>query len=70
MQKKYGITKNIDIDWIVVGDSLVDGIGGINAGMKAFILGRFKKEFIKNNEVIIFSTPQKLIKHMKELLKT
>jgi beta-phosphoglucomutase-like phosphatase (HAD superfamily) len=70
MLKKYNITKDMDIDWIVVGDSLVDGNGGINAGMKAFILGRFKKESIKNSEMIIFSTPPKLIKHMKALLKT
>jgi beta-phosphoglucomutase-like phosphatase (HAD superfamily) len=70
MLKKYSITKDVNIDWIVIGDSLADGNGGINAGMKAFIFGRFEKEFRKNNEIIIFSTPQKLIKYIKGLLKT
>lgn len=68
MLKTYHIVKNMDIEFIVIGDSLVDGNGGVNAGMKAFILGGFKKESIKNNEIAIFPTPQKLIKFIKKLL--
>lgn len=69
MIKKYGITKNMNINWIVVGDSVADMNGGVNANMETVIFGRFKKEFIKNNKITIFATPQKLIRHIKELLK-
>ena len=69
MKKQHAFLNNDDIEWIVVGDSLVDMEGALKAKMKAFIWGNFKKSLNKNTNVAIFSTSEKLAEHVKITVK-
>lgn len=69
MQKQYSFLNDANVEWIVVGDSLADMEGALNAKMKALIWGKFKDKLIKNENVIIFSTPEKLVAYIKNIVK-
>ena len=65
MQKQYSFLNDVNVEWIVVGDSLADMEGALNAKMKAFIWGKFESKLIKNDNAKGFSTPEKLLRILK-----
>lgn len=69
MQKQYSFLNDVNVEWIVVGDSLADMEGALNAKMKAFIWGKFEDGLIKNNNATVFSTPEKLVAHIENIVK-
>ena len=69
MQKQYSFLNDVNAEWIVVGDSLADMKGALNANMKAFIWGKFEDKLIKNDNATVFSTPEKLSAYIKNIVK-
>ena len=69
MQKQYSFLNDVNAEWIVVGDSLADMKGALNANMKAFIWGKFEDKLIKNDNATVFSTPEKLSAYIKSIVK-
>lgn len=69
MQKKYDFLDDINVRWIVVGDSLIDADGAFSAGMEAFIFGESVSSIAGNNQVMAFSTSEKLAAYIKNIIK-
>ena len=69
MKKQYSFLNDVNVEWIVVGDSLADMEGALNAKMKAFIWGKFESKLIKNDNAKVFSTPEKLAVHIENIVK-
>jgi len=67
--KQRGSFGSPGTEWIVVGDSLADMEGALNAKMKAFILGTFRDRPAKNDNVAVFSTPKRLAVYLKNMIK-
>lgn len=67
--KQYNLAIDIDVQFIVIGDSLIDMYCALNVKMKVFILGKFKNKLVKYNNAIIFSTPEKIVDYIKSLVQ-
>lgn len=70
MRKNNDFLSDINVRWIVVGDSLADVEGALNANMEVFIWGKFKDNIIKNSYAMIFPTPEKLANYIMDMAKT
>lgn len=55
-------------NWLVIGDSLADLKGAVNANMDAVIWGNINDQLTQSNRVLIFSTPLELAAHVRSLV--
>jgi len=68
MQKRYNFLKSDNTRWIAIGDSVTDMQGALNASMKALVLWKFEDEFVKNDNVAVFSNSEKLIAYIDNMV--
>ncbi len=67
MQKAYKLDENIDVEWIVVGDSMADLNAASEASMLSYILNDFSEEFGGSNFVKFVSNGEEILHQiMKE----